>query len=337
MHDMRHALGNPAGWPVEVLPVFQRFITCEYATMTRAGLPITLPLTPYLGEDSRTLDVSTGLTYPAKAERARQNPRVCMLFSDPTGARMASPPVVLVYGLAAVNDRDLQANADRYVRLSLHKLPGLYRQLPWFILEQQAWYWTRIWIHTTPLRILWWPEGRVDEPPQRWDAPYGTKALPSDPAPPGKQPPPWQPGHTDWRERAAYAHRQLGAPVLTVVDGDGFPVPFRSRGAALTEEGFELELPRGRPSPVAGPACLTFHRHDRRFASEENATLVGSVTASGFGTARFAVDRALGDLSVPGSWPKRLWRVITTRARLEPRLRSELERRGQPAPEIRRS
>jgi hypothetical protein len=336
MRDTLESPPNPAGWPANVLPVFQRFLTCEYATLTRAGAPVTLPLTPYLGDDGRTLDVSTGITYPAKAERARRNPRVCMLFSDPAGSRLKDPPVVLVYGLAAVEDHDLQANTDRYIRLSSRKLHGLYRQLPWFLLRRQAWYWTRIWIHTTPVRILWWPEGRVDEPPQHWDAPYGVKPLPSDPAPAGKQPPPWHPGAGTWQDRAAYALRELGAPVLTVVDRDGFPVPFRTSRVTSTEEGFELELPRGRPSPVAGPACLTFHRHDRRFSSEENATFVGTVTASGFGTAHFTVERALGDLSVPGSWPRRVWAVLTARSRLDPRLQGEVERRGQAVPVIRR-
>jgi hypothetical protein len=337
MRDTRESAANPAGWPAEVSPVLKRFITCEYATLTRAGTPITLPLTPYLGEDGRTLDVSTGVTYPAKAERVRRNPRVCMLFSNPAGSRLKAPPVVLVYGLAAVDDHDLQANTDRYIRLSRRKLPGLYYQLPWFILRRQTWYWTRIWIHTTPVRILWWPGDRVDEPPQRWDAPYVVKAPRSDPPPPGAQPPPWQPPHADWRDRAAYALRQLGAPVLTVVDRDGFPVPFRARRAAPTEDGFELELPPGRPSPVAGPACLTFHTHDRWFFSEENATFVGNVTASGFGTANFSVDRALGDLSIPGSWPRRVWTVYATRSRLDPRLQAEVERREQPVPEIRRT
>src|SRR5215217_902128 len=62
---------NPGGWPEVLLPLFERAITVEYASFTRAGAPITYPVTPYVGEDGLTLDVSTGLTYPSKAERAR--------------------------------------------------------------------------------------------------------------------------------------------------------------------------------------------------------------------------------------------------------------------------
>src|SRR5215208_5843994 len=98
------AMSNPAGWPAEVLPVFEKAITCEWATLTKAGAPVTWPVTPYLGEDGSTIDVSTGLTYPAKADRARRNPKVALLFSDPTGSGLQDPPVVLVQGMATVRD-----------------------------------------------------------------------------------------------------------------------------------------------------------------------------------------------------------------------------------------
>ena len=48
------------------------FITTEYASLDRSGTPITWPVTPYLGAGG-TLDVTTGLSYPLKAQRARRN------------------------------------------------------------------------------------------------------------------------------------------------------------------------------------------------------------------------------------------------------------------------
>ena len=85
------SLGPPA-WPAELTAVFERSITAEYATLTRAGSPVTVPTTPYIGSNGATIDVSTGLTYPAKAERARRDPRVCLLFADPVGAACTSRP-----------------------------------------------------------------------------------------------------------------------------------------------------------------------------------------------------------------------------------------------------
>ncbi|MBA3291740.1 MAG: hypothetical protein H0U17_09650, partial [Actinobacteria bacterium] len=61
---------NPAGWPMQVVPMVARALTCHYASLTRDERPITWPVTPYVNDDRRSVDVSTGLAYPAKAERA---------------------------------------------------------------------------------------------------------------------------------------------------------------------------------------------------------------------------------------------------------------------------
>ena len=38
---------NPAAWPDELVEVFERSITAEYASLTRDGRPVTVPTTPY--------------------------------------------------------------------------------------------------------------------------------------------------------------------------------------------------------------------------------------------------------------------------------------------------
>jgi hypothetical protein len=55
-----------------------------------------VPTTPFVEGGAGSLDVSTGLAFPAKAERARRNPKVCLLYADPVGSGLADPPVVLV-------------------------------------------------------------------------------------------------------------------------------------------------------------------------------------------------------------------------------------------------
>lgn len=141
---------SPADLPAEVWAVLDRSITVDYTSLTRQGAPVMLPVTPYVSDDRTTLDVSTGLTYPTKAERARRNPKVSLLYSDPLGSGLGQPPVVLVPGLATVRDADLQANTDRYVRLALEKLPAAYRGQPKFLLRTLVWYFARIWVHVTP-------------------------------------------------------------------------------------------------------------------------------------------------------------------------------------------
>ena len=324
---------NPAGWPTELLPVFEQSITCEFASLTRQGAPITFPLTPYLGEDERTLDVSTGLTYPAKAERARRNPKVALSYSDPVGSGLKQPPLAVVQGLATVWDRDLQANTDRYLGLSAARFPQLYNSMPALMLRQLGWYYTRIWIGVTPLRITWWPGGSLDQPPQRWEAPAGTVAPPSDPAPQGKSPAAWAEPPQEWRAAAQYAIKKLGLPVVTLVDSDGFPYPVRARHVSLTTDGFGLHLPTGVPA-LSGAGCLTFHAHPEVFTGQENRVFVGQVASDGQGV-RFVVERQVADWSLGGNTLTRMWSFMGKQGKLKPRLAAEASRRGQPVPEVR--
>ena len=74
--------------------------------------------------------MTTGVGYPKKAVDAEANPKVALLFSDPTGSGVENPPQVLVQGTARVNDDDLEANAERYARESVEKLPATKSMLP---------------------------------------------------------------------------------------------------------------------------------------------------------------------------------------------------------------
>src|ERR1700760_320354 len=119
-----------ASLPDDVQAVFDRFITTELTTVNRAGQPIPWPGTPYYSLGDPCIDVTTGLGYPKKADDARANPLVSLLFSDPTGSSLEDPPTVLVQGSADVDDRDLEANRERYARESPTKLPGLSKLQP---------------------------------------------------------------------------------------------------------------------------------------------------------------------------------------------------------------
>src|SRR5262245_30721533 len=110
--------------PSEVREAFQRFITCEYVTIDAQQQPIVWPVTPYYRDGGSAIAIPTGLGYPKKADDARRNPHVAVLFSDPTGSGIGSGVQVLVQGTAEVDDRDLAANRERYWRESWDKLPG---------------------------------------------------------------------------------------------------------------------------------------------------------------------------------------------------------------------
>ena len=323
--------------PAAVREVWARALTAEYASLTRAGAPITVPVTPYLGIEDRTLDVSTGLTYPAKAERARRDPRVCLLYADPVGAGRADPAVVLVQGLASVRDSDLQANTDRYVRESARKLPAATAGVPGFVLRRMAWYFARIWIEITPLHVRWWSNRDLEDPPQHWHAPPGTAGPLSDPVPSGGPPPAWLAAPTSWRAVAADAADRLRLHDLTVVDHNGFPMCLPVTGTERIDDGFVVALGPGAPAFEGGRGCLTMHGHPEVFTGQENRTFVGHVTVEAGGDgirARLAVDRALADWSVTGNRARSAVGFLRTGRLLAPRLGKEAARRLQPVPRI---
>ena len=109
---------------------FERFITTEYTTVDARQQPITWPVTPYYAQGGATIDVTTGLGYPKKADDAQRNPRVALLFSDPTGSGIDDADQVLVQGTAEVDDHDLDANRERYKREIAVKLPATQNEMP---------------------------------------------------------------------------------------------------------------------------------------------------------------------------------------------------------------
>ena len=148
--------------PQDVQQTFERFVTTEYTTVGADGQPITWPVTPYYRAGGQEIDITTGIGYPKKANDARHNPRVSLLFSDPTGSGMERPPAVLVQGTAKVDTADLAANRDRYYRESQEKLPAVKQMLPpKFIQGLFDWYFTRIYVHVRPERVYVWPGGRL--------------------------------------------------------------------------------------------------------------------------------------------------------------------------------
>jgi hypothetical protein len=293
---------------------------------------VTVPTTPYIGPGG-TLDVSTGLTYPAKAERARRNPRVALLYADTIGAGSGDSPVVLVQGHAAVRDADLQANTDRYARASVAKLPGSVEGQPKALLKRMVFYYARIWIEITPLRISSWADRTLSAPAQVWEAAPDLTPPESDPAPAGRQPPAWLEPPPRWQEVAARALRELPLADLTVVGADGFPVCVPVTAGSLEGQEVPLHIGSGAPQLPDGSACLTVHGHDERFTGQENHTLVGSL-AQGAGAPRLHVERALADWSLTGNRIQKSVGFLRKGRRLAPRLKAEAARRGQPVPRV---
>ena len=200
---------------------------------------------------------------PRKADNARWNPNVALLFSDAAGSGIDRPSMVLVQGTALVDDEDLDANRDRYKRDTAAKPTGT-KEAPSG--KRFDWYFTRIYIHIRPERVYVWRDGDCGVQPE----PYGE--LPeARPTPHGGH----GGAHRPHRRIAEIGARHETA-VLSIVGPDGFPLSIRlpmsadRRGRAIAIEaepgGIELE---------PGPACVTAHDHDPELRWTRNFQVSG--------------------------------------------------------------
>jgi hypothetical protein len=302
--------------PAEVSAVVASSMFTEFGSLTRSGTPIDTPLFCFLGPDEETIDVATGVAYPAKAERVRANPRVGLLLEGASGQ-----PVVSVAGFGAVRDADLQSNTDRY--LAETGAYELYFRHPWEVIREAIWYLPRIIIQTTPVRVLWWSNGDTNEEPLRWEADPGLEPPPSDPGPKGPPPPGPRWSAKDWRQRAEEMLAGSVPAHLTVADAAGFPLPFRVGELAARADGFSLVVAAGAPWRVRGRATLCF---------SGRATFVGELEERDDGH-RFVVERTLPDLPLVSETDLFLLSDEPRRALLG-RLEQEVARRGQTVPQI---
>ncbi len=148
--------------PAEVEDVFGQFRTCEMSTLARDGTPITWPTLPFWYSAEKRFTITTSIGLAQKALNVRRNPRVSLLFSDPTASGLENTPAVLVQGDAEAPD-EIQTSVAGFAE----ELRKVYRWQPAskaygnnpITQRFMDWYFMRLMIHVTPRRILWWPGG----------------------------------------------------------------------------------------------------------------------------------------------------------------------------------
>ena len=284
--------------PPEVRETFERFITCELTTVDARRQPITWPVTPYYESGGPTIDVTTGLGYPKKADDARAHPSVSLLFSDPTGSEVESQARVLVQGTATVDDTDLKANAARYSRESLEKLPATKSmQPPKFLRPAFNFYYARMYIKVRPERVFVWPDGDPTEEPTIHDAHVDEVRSGHIEEPPEEHGGPAG-GSPAWDDRMDFLSAQATS-VLSWLGPDGFPISVRVPHAAdpsRREIRIEAE-PVGFPV-LEGRACLTVHTHAPNFTWQRNMQVRGDLVRSAEGL-KLVPRRIVGGFEVP--------------------------------------
>lgn len=285
--------------PQDVRDTFERFITTEYTTIDARQQPITWPVTPYYAQGDSTIDVTTGLGYPKKAEDARRNPHVSLLFSDPTGSGIDEPSQVLVQGPAHVDDADLVANRERYWRESGEKLPATKDMHPPALVRGLFnWYYTRLYVNVRPERVFVWRGGDIGAEPEVHDCRLeevrsGHAEEPAEPLPPADS------GEPVWDERLRQLGERYSHAVLSWIAPDGFPLAVRVPVALEASRRRVLigAEPAGLPIDE-GWACLAAHRHSPSFRWQENFQVRGDLVRSNGGW-ELAPRKLIGGFELP--------------------------------------
>ncbi len=153
--------------------VIENFRTCEFTTLSRDGTPQTWPVCPLLLKDGRFL-VCTSIGLPQKAFNIRRNPKVSMLFSEPTGSGVTEPGAVLIQGEATVEDRvvtDLTSEPDmaKLLERVFARQPAGAFMSTWLGRWLFPFYFMRIVIHVAPRRGWFWPTRVFVSAPQELD------------------------------------------------------------------------------------------------------------------------------------------------------------------------
>ncbi len=283
--------------PQEVRDVFAKFITTEFVTVDAKGQPIAWPLTPYYTDGAPVIEVTTGVGYPKKAEDARRNPRVALLFSDPTGSGIENEIRVLVQGTAVIDDADLRANRERYRRESVRKLPATQEMMPPKLVEGLfGWYYERLYIRVRPERIFVWAGEGAE--PQVFDS--HMEEVRSGHIEEPKQPhAPLQSGVPAWDPRIEELGQRHPTAALAWVAPDGFPLAMRvAVRPDRTERRIAVEdVPAGLPLEP-GRACLTAHAHHPDFKWQENFQVRGDLVEGDEGWA-LVPRRIIGGFELP--------------------------------------
>lgn len=160
--------------PSELMLVLREFRTCEFTTISKRGTPVTWPVSArYLTDQGRFL-LTTTIGYPQKAYNIRRNPRVSMLFSNPTGSGLVNPASVLVQGDAEVSDQ-IMTSVNEVEGLREYWLESIMKRQPAVEMivgnplmhGMMDWYYMRLRICVTPKILYWWPKSDFSQPSQK--------------------------------------------------------------------------------------------------------------------------------------------------------------------------
>jgi hypothetical protein len=162
--------------PHEIEAVFREFRSCELSTCSKDGTPVTWPVEPHYQPEKGRFLITTSIGLAQKAYNIRRNPHVSMFFSNPTASGLVDPPAILVQGDAKAPDEiktTFTGELAEFGRIAFSRQPAAKSYSSNLVMRYLFdWYYMRLLIYVTPLRILWWDHADFNKNPHEMEVSY---------------------------------------------------------------------------------------------------------------------------------------------------------------------
>ncbi len=142
--------------------VFENYLICEFTTIS-GGKPVTFPLLFFYEPTTGVFTVTSSILFSRKIEHIKENSKVSLLFSNPTGSGLEKH-AVLVQGIARIEESDLDHGWERFLDSWRRKEP----YIDGFLAEREkfGWFWKRIVVRVEPRRITAWKDANTRRTPE---------------------------------------------------------------------------------------------------------------------------------------------------------------------------
>ena len=192
------------------------------------------------------------------------------------------------------------ANAQRYYRESLEKLPGAKSSMPPKVFHRfMGWYFDRIYVHVWPERVYVWDDGDPTKEPTLYDSRLEEVRSGHSEEPEAEHPGPEDPARASWDPRMDELGDRYPSAVITLVSPDGFPFSLRvpvdvdkdARRVRIATDALGVPM-------QPGLACLSAHDHAPDFTWQRNFQVRGDLVEDADGWA-IVPHKLIGGFELP--------------------------------------
>ena len=159
--------------PEWIEEVFEKYLTAVF-TYLDVENPRLIAVLPYYDAKKKSIVITTSPAFYKKVSCVKKNPRVSVLFSNSKYSGVEEKAVVLVYGVAKVNENleenmnyinDLMSNMGECWKKTV--LAKMVKELMSPLAKRlMDWYLYRIVIEVKPQKLLIWRDGNLENVPE---------------------------------------------------------------------------------------------------------------------------------------------------------------------------